>query len=542
MSPDFGTYLGNTTVPANTTAADVTLAEGSSTYIRVRAERGGTVSPWSTVQINPPTPLPTTRGPYAAPTNFVSTTVTDSSLTLAWTDNATAEWRFRIQRSTSASFNRNLLNLTVNANSTSWTDTTASPATQYYYRIRTELGSNVSPWVATTATTSSPTLPTAPANLAVYDEVYTPGTLDIQWTDNSTNETGFSLQRSTSPDFSADLTTISLPANTTTYHDTGLANWTTYYYRVAAKGPSVPPAPSTYSNTDSNRTADDGLRPPELVDNLPAADSGGWSSSTSGTGYLGSNFLTDNNQNKGNLTYRVYPPEGASPGLYYKIEVWYPAVTNAASNTKVAIDSDDPAVHEYQGRDELTLDQRTNTGQWITLGTKLNPYVEFSNANTDGVVSIDAVRFTPVDLQNTIIDIGPDQLSPSGWTQVPDPHALGGSYFSAPAFDPSIDDYAKYATTGQITPGGHFGQYELYVRYHAAPGNASNTPLHSEPDVLTPSSDPTLDQRTNGDRWVYVGQFASGFWNTPYVTLSNLNTNGAVTLDALLFRPLSFTT
>lgn len=535
---DFGTLLQNSTVPASTTSADVALIQGSATYVRVRAENGGVVSPWSVVQVEGTHPATSDQGPFAAPSGFAANTVSAGSVTLGWTDNSSAEWRFRIQRSTSVNFDRNLLNLTVPANTVTWTDTSVAPATKYYYRIRTEQGSNVSAWVATSATTSAAT-PAAPTGLVVADEPYTAGVLDVSWTDNASNETGYLLQRSLTADFFSGVSSIDLAPNTTSYRDTGLDRWTVYYYRVAAKGSA---GNSSYSVADSNRTADDGVRPPVVVDNISAADSGGWTSSTAGSGYQGADFLSDGNQNKGGLTYRVYPPEGRYPGLYYKVEVWYPAVTGAASNVKVAIDSDDPAVHLYQGRDEFTLDQRTNTGTWVTLGTKLNPYVEFTNDGTDGVVSVDAVRFTPVDMQNTIVDVDASQLSSSGWTPVSDPRAIGGSYFAAPAFDPSVDDYSKYASTAPIGINGHYGDYELYIRYHAAPGNASNAPLHAESNVLTPNSDVALDQRTAGDRWVYVGRYSNGFWNSPYVTLSNLGADGPVTIDALLFRPISFTT
>ncbi|MGE5609827.1 MAG: PA14 domain-containing protein, partial [Bacillota bacterium] len=58
------------------------------------------------------------------------------------------------------------------------------------------------------------------------------GTL-LTWVDNASNETGFVLERSTSPNFT-NVTTVNLPADTTTYTDTNVTVGTTYYYRLKA--------------------------------------------------------------------------------------------------------------------------------------------------------------------------------------------------------------------------------------------------------------------------------------------------------------------
>jgi hypothetical protein len=64
--------------------------------------------------------------------------------------------------------------------------------------------------------------------------------IDLSWTDNSDNETGFELQRRT---YSGTWATIAtLPVNATSYSDTGLAPLDTYIYRVrpfSAGGPAV---------------------------------------------------------------------------------------------------------------------------------------------------------------------------------------------------------------------------------------------------------------------------------------------------------------
>lgn len=60
----------------------------------------------------------------------------------------------------------------------------------------------------------------------------------ISWSDRTNNEDaagGFQLQRATNAAFTASVTDINLPANTTTYTNTGLSSNTKYWYRVRAK-------------------------------------------------------------------------------------------------------------------------------------------------------------------------------------------------------------------------------------------------------------------------------------------------------------------
>lgn len=64
-----------------------------------------------------------------------------------------------------------------------------------------------------------------------------PTQINLGWTDNSINETGFKIERS--PDGSTGWSNIaSLGLNVTTYADTGLSPETTYYYRVYAQNHS----------------------------------------------------------------------------------------------------------------------------------------------------------------------------------------------------------------------------------------------------------------------------------------------------------------
>src|SRR5438045_7466005 len=75
--------------------------------------------------------------------------------------------------------------------------------------------------------------------------------IDLSWTDNSSDETSFELQRST--DGFATVAVINLGANVTSYSNTGLAASTTYTYRVRAKNSG---GSSDFSTTATATTSD----------------------------------------------------------------------------------------------------------------------------------------------------------------------------------------------------------------------------------------------------------------------------------------------
>ncbi len=91
-------------------------------------------------------------------------------------------------------------------------------------------------------------LPTAPSALAATTVSTTQ--INLAWTDNSTNETGFRVERSTDNVTFTEIGTTA--ANVTTFNSTTLTSGTTYYYRVRAYNAG---GNSAYSNTASATTA-----------------------------------------------------------------------------------------------------------------------------------------------------------------------------------------------------------------------------------------------------------------------------------------------
>ncbi len=90
-------------------------------------------------------------------------------------------------------------------------------------------------------------LPEAPSGVTA--EAVSESQINLAWVDNAGNETGFYVERSL--DGGPFSRVATLPANTTTYSDTGLVSSTTYNYRVLAyNGTGV----SAYSNVASATT------------------------------------------------------------------------------------------------------------------------------------------------------------------------------------------------------------------------------------------------------------------------------------------------
>lgn len=80
----------------------------------------------------------------------------------------------------------------------------------------------------------------------------------LTWADNSTNESGFRIERSTNGTTYTEIATVG--ANVVSYVDSGLPNATTYWYRIRAYNSS---GNSSYSNVATGTT------PPVLSNNPP---------------------------------------------------------------------------------------------------------------------------------------------------------------------------------------------------------------------------------------------------------------------------------
>jgi hypothetical protein len=164
----------------------------------------------------------------SAPSALAAAPQSPTQINLNWTDNSANEDGFKVERSTdNVNFTRVA---TLGPNVNAYSDTGLQPATGYHYRVAAFNASGDSAYsnTASAATTDYP--PAAPSGLsaaAVAGEQ-----INLSWTDNSTNETGFEVERCAG----AGCTNFQTRAEVTTnsYADGGLVAGTLYRYRVRA--------------------------------------------------------------------------------------------------------------------------------------------------------------------------------------------------------------------------------------------------------------------------------------------------------------------
>jgi titin len=181
--------------------------------------------------------------PPNAPTNLSASPISSSRIDLSWTDNANNEDNFILERSTSSSFST-ITSITLAPNTTSYSNTGLNTNITYYYRVKATNSSGSSGYSNSAFATTLNAPPNAPSNLtASRSGAVKAQRIDLSWSDNSSNETNFLIDRATTNTFTANVVTYSVPANTVSFSDTAIARSTTYYYRIRAinsVGSSVP--------------------------------------------------------------------------------------------------------------------------------------------------------------------------------------------------------------------------------------------------------------------------------------------------------------
>jgi fibronectin type 3 domain-containing protein len=218
---DGGAFQSIALVGAGVTSyADATVFAGNHYDYRIYAVHG------SVDATLPATASIDTVTAPLAPTNLSVTESATTKIDLAWTDNATDESGYRVARSVNGGAFTLLASLAANA--TAYSDTTATLGNTYAYRVYAVRGSLASSLATGSITVAA--LPVAPTNLFLGQVSTTE--VDLSWTDNSADETGFRIERSVAGAPFALLTTVA--ANVTTYADTTVTAGTAYDYRVYA--------------------------------------------------------------------------------------------------------------------------------------------------------------------------------------------------------------------------------------------------------------------------------------------------------------------
>jgi carboxypeptidase T len=230
------------TTSANVTSYSNTGLTASTSYsYRIKAYNGAGDSDYSNTAsaATPAIPVPN------PPSNLTATAASTSQINLAWTDTASNETGYKIERCTGAGCSNFAQIATVGANVTSYSNTGLAASTSYSYRVRATNTAGDSDYsnAATAVTQAAPAVPAAPTNLVAT--VISRSQINLAWTDNSSNETGFRIQRCKGSTCTNFTQIASAGANVKSYSNTGLSTNTTYRYRVYAYNTA---GNSAYSN------------------------------------------------------------------------------------------------------------------------------------------------------------------------------------------------------------------------------------------------------------------------------------------------------
>jgi fibronectin type 3 domain-containing protein len=188
--------------------------------------------------------------PPSAPSDLaglVPSVVEPIQVDLTWTDNATDEDGFIIERGqdgiTFTEIDR------VGPDTVAYSDLTVEPKMTYYYRVAAYNTGGLSGYSNVAAVITPGEIPQAPAELTVTR--IRASYIILAWIDNANNEAGFYLERS------ADGATFNriatMASNTTEFKDKNLEQGTTYWYRIQAFNAD---GVSEFSNTVSGTTHD----------------------------------------------------------------------------------------------------------------------------------------------------------------------------------------------------------------------------------------------------------------------------------------------
>lgn len=164
-----------------------------------------------------------------APTGLVLTSASTTSVKIDWADNSSVEDGYEIYIDGS-------LDYTTAAEAITYTKAGLTTATEYAFKVRAKKGTDYSSF-CTEDTITTGAIPDADAVIGTVT-VVSSAALTPTWACAATNETGFTVWRATDDGGDPESLTYTqigtAIANATSYADTGLDDYTKYWYKVRA--------------------------------------------------------------------------------------------------------------------------------------------------------------------------------------------------------------------------------------------------------------------------------------------------------------------
>jgi fibronectin type III domain protein len=236
------------TAPANSTGyTDLSVTAQTSYSYRVRASNNVGASSFSNIATA--VTMPATAIP-APPTSPTATAMSSSRIDVTWTDASTNEDGFKVERCQGAGCtNFALVLTTLTPNGTSFNNTSLAASTTYRYRIQSYNGSGGSAFVGPVEATTAPAVTPNGVPSALVATVVSSSRINLTWTDNSTNEDAFYVERCQGAGCSTFAVIGSTPG--AAWNDLSLTASTSYSYRVKAVNGA---GSSAYSNIVSATT------------------------------------------------------------------------------------------------------------------------------------------------------------------------------------------------------------------------------------------------------------------------------------------------
>lgn len=245
-STDNNSFAFDGFVGANVTEHTSRYLEADTTYyFRVRSQITESTYAYSNVA------TATTGSATLNAPGLVATAVSSQQIDLRWTDGYSSETGFELYQSADG-VGFSLITTTA-PDVTTYAVNGLAPSTWYYFRVRAVTAAGPSPYSdsAPAQTQSGPPGPPAgPAAPTSLSAVAAAGAINLSWTDNASDETGFHCERSV--DNVNFFSIATLGANAASHADAAVESGRTYYYRVRAVAGL---ATSAYSNVASATAA-----------------------------------------------------------------------------------------------------------------------------------------------------------------------------------------------------------------------------------------------------------------------------------------------